>query len=253
MGVTKMIVQSNEAISHSVLRVKIDRKMDYGVPTSFADSLARHADMNKLSDIEKKAVSREVDPVKVYEEMTMREVDSVQKSSKKIGSMEWDDDSLALFIGGLNNNIDISRAVNWNSTGDATLTSDQIIDLRGKYNYNNLSSQDYYDLMVDLTNMNAISAEDIHSMFISKMPPQGSYVTETDFYGSVPFGHGNIFDSICSELDALGGLKNFMLSDEFWKMNPNASKDEHSDYISFINQRTKRFNRLLQMLTAIRG
>lgn len=251
-----MIVQSNSAIISNTQLAKIPGKMNYSVPASFSDSLARQAGVGELPDIEKKevsAVSREVDPIKVYEEMTMREVDTVHRSSKIINDAEWNDELLALFLGGTNETIDISRAVNWNSTGDATLTAEQISELRGKYNLNNLSPQDFYDLMVDLTNMNAISGEDIESMFVSKLPPQGSYMVETNFYGAVPFGAGSIFEAINSDLEALGGLKNFMLSDEFWKMNPSASKDEHSDYIGFINQRTKRFNRLLQMLTAIRG
>lgn len=251
-----MITQSNVAIVHSVPQVKTSKKMCYDSSLGFADSITRLATTDEFPDIEKKevsAVSREVDPIKVYEEMTMPEVDTVHRSSKIINDAEWNDELLALFLGGTNETIDISRAVNWNSTGDATLTAEQISELRGKYNLNNLSPQDHYDLMVDLTNMNAISGEDIESMFVSKLPPQGSYIVETNFYGSVPFGAGSIFDAINSDLEALGGLKNFMLSDEFWKMNPSASKDEYSDYIGFINQRTKRFNRLLQMLTAIRG
>lgn len=255
-GVTEMIIQSNGAVVQNAPQIKIPRNTNYSAPASFSDSLARQAGVSELPNIEKKSVpvvSREVDPVKAYEELTMREVDSIQRSSKSVYGKEWDDKLLASFIGGLDTNIDISKAVNWNSTGDAELTNEQILELRSKYNLESLSPQENYNLLADLTNMNAISAEDIVSMFVNKLPPQGSYIVETDFYGSVPFGHGNIFDSICSELDALGGLKNFMLSDEFWKMNPNASKDRHSDYISFINQRTKRFNRLLQILTAIRG
>lgn len=256
MGVTDMIIQSNSAIISNTQPIKISGKRGYDGSPGFADSIARLARMNDSLDVDEKSTdvaSKETDPVKMYEEMTMRSVNQIQRSSKMIGNVEWCDKTLALFIHG-DVDVDISSgAVNWNSTGDATLTNEQITELHSKYNLNNLSSQDFYDLMVDLSNMNVISAEDIKSMFVVKAPPAGSYVLVDGFYGSVPFGHGNIFDSINSDLNALSGVKNFMLSDEFWKMNPNASKDEHSSFVNYINNRANRFNRLLQIFTSIRG
>lgn len=253
-----MIVQSNSAIISNTQPTKVSRKRGYDSSPGFADSIARLARMNDSLDVDEKSMdvaSKETDPVKMYEEMTMRSVNQIQRSSKAIGCMEWCDKTLASIVSGKEvTDIDISSgAVNWNSTGDATLTTEQITELRSKYNLNNLSSQDFYDLMVDLTNMNVISAEDIHDMFVLQAPPAGSYVIVDDFYGSVPFGHGNIFDSINSDLNALSGVKDFMLSDEFWKMNPNASKDEHSSFVNYINNRANRFNRLLQIFTSIKG
>lgn len=249
-----MIIQSNSAIISNKQQTKLPRTMGYGSSPGFADSIARLATTDELPNIDEKSTdvaSKETDPVKMYEEMTMRSVNQIQRSSKTICGLKWCDETLASFIRG---DIDISSgAVNWDSTGDATLTTEQIAELRGKYNLNNLSSQDYYDLMVDLTNMNVISAEDIDSMFILKAPPTACYVREDGFHGSVPFGAGNIFDSINSELNALSGLKDFMLSDDFWVMSPYVSRNEHSDYIDHINSKTKRFNYLLQIFTSIRG
>lgn len=225
---------------------------------SFAASLARKTSL----DENQKAIARDsitissktVDPVKVYEEMTMQNVSKVQRSSKVVEGVTWDDETLAHFAGlGHDVVIDTTKSINWDATGEATLTDEQIAELRNKYNLENLSPQHYYDLMADLTNMNAISAEDIHSMHLATAPPMGLYPAGTAFSSSKPFSIGNIFDNIDSELGALNGLNNFMLSDEFWKMNPNSSKEEHSDYIKCINDRTKRFNKLMQTLAAIRG
>lgn len=44
-----------------------------------------------------------------------------------------------------------------------------------------------------------------------------------------------------------------MLTDEFWQRNPYTSKVEHSDYISYINNRDQRFQKLMQTLAAIKG
>lgn len=252
-----MIVQNNTSIDHRRLAAPASARKNLNIPTSFAASLARKAGLDedqKAAAIDSiSANSKVVDPVKVYEEMTMQDVSKVQRSSKVVEGTTWTDELLASFAGGGRDVIDTSKAINWNATGNATLTAEQIAELRGKYNLNNLSPQDYYDLMADLTNMDAISAEDIHSMFLAKIPPMGLYPAGTGFGSSKPFSRGNIFESIYSDLNTLHGLKSFMLSDEFWQVNPNTSKDEHSDYISYLNHREQRLQKLMQTLAAIKG
>lgn len=252
-----MIVQNNTSIDHRRLAAPASARKNLNIPTSFAASLARKAgldeDQKSAATDSISASPNVVDPVKVYEEMTMQDVSKVQRSSKVVEGTTWTDELLASFAGRGRDVIDTSKAINWNATGNATLTAEQISELRGKYNLNNLSPQEYYDLMADLTNMDAISAEDIHSMFLAKAPPMGLYPAGTEFGSSKPFSRGNIFDSINSELNALHGVKKYMLTDEFWQRNPYTSKVEHSDYISYINNRDQRFQKLMQTLAAIKG
>ncbi len=58
--------------------------------------------------------------------------------------------------------VDTTRRINEEATGEATLTPEQIEMLSEKYDVDNLTPQQQYDLLCDLTDMNAISAEDVY-------------------------------------------------------------------------------------------
>lgn len=66
--------------------------------------------------------------------------------------------------------IDTTRKPNEESTGDKTLTDEQIASLREKYDVENLSPQERYDLMCDLTDMGVLSMRDILSGCIGTSP-----------------------------------------------------------------------------------
>lgn len=56
------------------------------------------------------------------------------------------------------------------ATGDHQLTQDEIDDLRNRYDVTNLSRLDYYNLMADMTNLNAIAIGEIFHGYL-KLPP----------------------------------------------------------------------------------
>lgn len=60
-----------------------------------------------------------------------------------------------------NNNIDTSNEINWNSVGGGKLSEDEIDFLKDKYDVENMSNQDLYDLMADLTDKNIFSKDDV--------------------------------------------------------------------------------------------
>lgn len=91
-------------------------------------------------------------------------------SAAMIGGAYFDDKIFAKDIGHRSNDslIDTKKTLNWAATGSHSLTDAEIADLKQKYDITNLSPQDYYDIMADLTNLNAISSTDAVSKFWRK-------------------------------------------------------------------------------------
>lgn len=165
---------------------------------------------------------------------------------------EWTDETLAVLACKGGAEIDTTKTVNWNATGKHALTKAQLAKLRKKYNMENLSGQSFYNLMADLSNLNAIHAEDIHGMFLKQAPPNGLYPAGSSYRGS-SFCKGNIFDAIKNELTSISQMKTFMLSKNFWQMNPTINKDEHLDYIKYLDSRTSNMKKLENIFSRIRG
>lgn len=92
------------------------------------------------------------------------------------------DQTLASCLGG---GIDTARAINWQSKGDKELTAEQIAELKKKYDVNDLTRQEYYDLMADLTGMGVLAGTDCAKAHLATAPPPGRYFCPA---GSTPFG-----------------------------------------------------------------
>lgn len=81
----------------------------------------------------------------------------------------WDDKTFADMIMKFKKvTIRTDKPINWGTTGEHQLTADEIDTLKNRYDVANLSEQDFYDLMADLSNLNAIKPEDIISEYCSK-------------------------------------------------------------------------------------
>jgi len=81
----------------------------------------------------------------------------------------WDDKTFADMIMKFKKvTIRTDKPINWGTTGEHQLTADEIDTLKNRYDVANLSEQDFYDLMADLSNLNAIKPEDIISEYYSK-------------------------------------------------------------------------------------
>lgn len=233
--------------SHKVNR--LNSEQDSG---AFARSLATNeTSVSKTTPpLSEVTPQKEVSPIELYEQLTGRS--GVVRSSKDVAGVTWTDETLAVFARKGGAEVSTSRAINWNATGSHVLTDEELEGLREKYDLENLSGQDFYDLMADLTELDAISAEDIHGMFLKTSPPRGVY-PQASAFSSSPFVSGNIFKALGNELESISNMKGFMLSDEFWLMNPSTSPDKHNDYISYLDSRAGSMNRLYSIFSSIKG
>ena len=66
--------------------------------------------------------------------------------------------------------INTSKKINWAARGEHTLNEEEIDYLKNQYDITNLSPQEFYDLMADLTNLDAISAAEAVSKYCSINP-----------------------------------------------------------------------------------
>jgi plasmid maintenance system antidote protein VapI len=76
----------------------------------------------------------------------------------------------------LGKHVDTSRKLNADSKGDQELTEEQILSLREKYDFKNLSMQDQYDLYCDLTDMGVLTVDEVQAIGISNISLRGTKV-----------------------------------------------------------------------------
>lgn len=141
----------------------------------------------------------ETDPVELYQTVTGRTAGVIREELPPYCS----DRALATFIGG---SIDTAKMINWHSKGDRELTAEQIAELKKKYDVENLSRQDYYDLMSDLTRMEVLSGEDCARVHLATAPPPGRYIAPpgySTFGGRGKFPGGSLADYFSDAVDEL--------------------------------------------------
>lgn len=73
--------------------------------------------------------------------------------------------------------IDLDGEINWDADGTSELTEDQISYLKEKYDVENLSQSDFYHLLMELSNMNVISKDDVKNQFMRQGVPTGYVVS----------------------------------------------------------------------------
>ena len=103
----------------------------------------------------------EIDPVELYQSATGRAIEKSEPSPE-----HWTDEIFSDMVGN-GAEINTTKSINWESKGDKQLTEEQIAQLKKKYDVRNLSPQDYYNLMSDLTQMNVLSGEDCKGAHLS--------------------------------------------------------------------------------------
>lgn len=114
--------------------------------------------------------AEEVSPVAQYQAVTGR---TVAESDPDLVIQDWwCEETLAhmianQFTGNYLYPIDTSKTIDWYSRGDHQLTAEEIEHLKEKYNIDDLSPQEYYDLMSDLTHMGVLSGEEVVSPYIA--------------------------------------------------------------------------------------
>ncbi len=66
--------------------------------------------------------------------------------------------------------IKLDKKINWNADGTSELTDDQIQYLQEKYDVENMSKSDFYNLLAELSCMNVISHKDVENQFLRHDP-----------------------------------------------------------------------------------
>lgn len=92
------------------------------------------------------------------------------QSSTYVGGICFDDAEFAWCIQrheGTTVNTD--NPINWAATGKQRLSETEIANLKSKYDVTNLTPQKYYDLMAELSQLDAISAEEVASKYSWKL------------------------------------------------------------------------------------
>lgn len=138
--------------------------------------------------------------------------------------------------------------INWDADGTSALTKEQIEHLRSVYDLSNMDKEDYWNLMADLTDMNVISARDIASQCVAKLPsgPVTAWYTikNDETFGQLDHS-GNIREDLLKckkDLDLMmDWLKDcaMMDSSQFFQMR---------DDILFKSARVDRFMGIFELL-----
>lgn len=174
--------------------------------------------------------TEEIAPLERYQTITGRDV--TEKDPSVTVKSWWCDKTLANFIaedftGNWAYPIDTTKTINWESKGDHKLTADEIAQLKDKYDVTNLSPQEYYDLMSDLTHMEVLSGNDVMGVHVKQF---GSDINLTA-KGLLPQGmpavrQGNIINYLAVALSHLLEYWDWINSDEYKLTNSHLSAEK---------------------------
>ncbi len=141
--------------------------------------------------------------------------------------------------------------INWDADGTSSLTEDQIEHLRSVYDLSHMDEESYWNLMADLSDMNVISARDIASQCVAKLPssPVTTWYTmgDNETFGAMDHS-GNLMENIAAfkkDLDLMmGWLKDqvMMGQDQLFQMR---------DDILYKSAWADRFTGIFQLLDLI--
>lgn len=104
------------------------------------------------------------------------------------------------FTGDWDYPIDTTKTINWQSSGDHTLTAEEIAQLREKYDVTNLTAQQYYDLMSDLTHMEVLSGSDVMGVHLATAGSEVGFNTMGPIQGKYQGNAVNYFAVMLTRL-----------------------------------------------------
>ena len=152
-----------------------------------------------------------------------------QISKSQSGGLDaWIEKNRGKDVGVLMGGVSTDKPLNWDADGTSKLTQEQIDYLRSTYDLSDMSKQDYYDLMADLTNMNAISIKDVISQYVKPIVP-GVVVGSASQERSGDFGQFNKYGNLQGNL--LQYLKDLNYMSE-WLKNGHSTMDS-STFFAF--------------------
>lgn len=157
---------------------------------STLNAIYRAATAPVVSIREELPAVEEISPMERYQVITGRSLIESDPDPEPVPVVQdrWRDETLAhftvgQFTGSWDDPIDIAKPINWQSPGDHRLTSEEITQLKGKYDVNHLSAQEYYDLMSDLTHMEVLSGSDVMGVHLSTADSEPGFGTTGLFTG----------------------------------------------------------------------
>ena len=108
----------------------------------------------------------------LFDESLKSAAENKQIVKSQSGGLDaWIEKNRGKDFGVLMGGVSTDKPVNWDADGSSKLTQEQIDYLRSTYDLSDMSKQDYYNLMSDLTNMNVISIKDVVSQHVKPMIP----------------------------------------------------------------------------------
>lgn len=136
--------------------------------------------------------------------------------------------------------------INWNADGTASLTEEQADQLKATYDLSHMDKESYWNLMADLTNLNVISARDIASQCVAKVPDgvvTGFTSTEDRTFGQMEVS-GNLMENLSKYkkdlVRMMDWLKNYTMADSdqfFWMRDTILRKSDYADkFVSIFEQ-----------------
>lgn len=142
----------------------------------------------------------------------------------------YNDKTLASFIAGkfTGSNqypIDTTKTINWQSSGDHTLTAEEIARLKEKYDVTNLTAQQYYDLMSDLTHMEVLSGSDVMGVHLATAGSEVGFNTMGSIQGEY---QGNAVNYFAVMLTRLLESWEWINSDEYKTTNSYLSAEKQA-------------------------
>ncbi len=166
-----------------------------------------------------------------------------------------DDVQLKTFINGLDTNsneLDLTNTINWNSSGNSKITYEQIAILKSKYDINNLSGQDYYNLLADLTNMDIISGQDLKNQILTPgiegITPYNQ-LTQTTVNSKNTF---TILDAISNTYKNLKDTFNVVGSKEYLSLNANINYQDYSNYLQTASETIASYEKISNIIALIK-
>lgn len=206
----------------------------------------------------------EISPMDRYQAVTGRnliesEPDPVVQDVPVVQD-RWRDETLAhftvgQFTGSWDDPIDITNPINWQSRGDHKLTPEEITKLKGKYDVNHLSAQEYYDLMSELTHMEVLSGSDVMGVHLATATSELGFNTPGLFAGETGtvegLFHGNIVNYYTVAVTRLLESWKWINSNEYSVTNPHLSAEKRkyirSATLKDLRPRQKMLEALIQL------
>ncbi len=175
---------------------------------------------------------------------------SIQTESKKTSSDYYNETIDKLFG-------ETSNSVDWNADGTSTLTEQQIEELKSKYDVNNLSDEDYYNLIADLTNINVLSMGNISSMSTCNIPVNSFVFTpctleELEANRTSYTTPTTLLESIERDYESLGNQISSYSFKEFWLSNSSVNYNNLLEFTQKETERLENYDKFFSIINSLK-